>query len=130
MPAVTNGAELLRRLKKTGTPDQRMRPGRAELLRVKAERNEVANSAQVIAALERAYGPGHMTVVKARAIAERGEYAPPPRAVAAVAVEDELLADALAPVSQAAPDEPAPRKGRVRRVVQSKKPLAADPVTA
>jgi hypothetical protein len=90
MPVVSNGAELVKRLKASGTPDQRLEPARACLRKVKAERGETANSAQVIEALEAAYGPNHMTVVKAKAIARTGEYT---RSVAPkmVAIEDELL---------------------------------------
>lgn len=115
MAAVKNGAELIRRLKATGTPDQRLAPGREALKRIRDERKEVANSAQVIAALEEAYGPTHMTVVKAKAIAANGEWVRPVEAKPIVAIEEELLetveGEDAAPLSEALPEK---RKGVVK----------------
>ncbi len=93
MPEIKNGAELVKKLKESGTGDSRLAPARECLTRVKGERGEVASSAQVVAALESAYGADHMTVVKAKALAATGEWAKKTPAKP-VAIEDELLGTA------------------------------------
>lgn len=129
--AVTNGAELVKRLKKTGTPDQRLAPARAVLAGVKKDRGEIANSEQVIAALEDAYGPNHMTVVKARSIAQLGSWSKPAKERPVEAVEEELLADKDAPVSTADPVRRQEKAGgkprRVRKAIETKKIQDAEP---
>src|SRR5687767_12297019 len=90
MPAVKNGAELVRLMRESGTKDNRLAPGRDCLKKVRAESGKIASVAQVVAAFEAAYGENHMTVVKAKAIARTGKWerAAP---VKSVAIEDELL---------------------------------------
>lgn len=121
MPKVKNGAELVKRLRASGTPDQRLAPARDELMRVHQLHKEVANSEQVIAALERKYGADHMTVVKAKAIAATGEWAPPAPEKPTAAVEELLLGeDAPKTVSVAAPDpEPAKKQSKKMKAIRT-----------
>ena len=122
MAKVKNGAELVKRLKATGTPDQRLAPARDVLAKVHAEQNKVANSDQVIMALEARFGPDHMTCVKARAIAATGDWNPPVNQTPVRAIEDELLGDATAEVSIAAPESAPVRKPTKRmKAIQTTK---------
>ncbi len=73
--AITNGAELTRKLRESGT-------GGAKLLVCEAKLNEIdkaekrpATSDEIIAELEKSF-PGSMTVEKARQFADCGEYTP------------------------------------------------------
>ena len=120
MPAVTNGAELVKRLKATGTPDSRLAPARAKLREVHADHGKVASADEVVAALEAAYGPTHMTVVKAKAIREAGEWKPPGAARAAAAIED-MLADSGMAVSDGTAVGEAPRPPKVERVLSDER---------
>lgn len=131
MAAVTNGAELVQKLKASGTPDQRLAPARAVLSRIKRDRGEIANSDEVIDALDEAYGEFHGTVIKARQIAETGTWTPPKKEMPVVAVEDELLAEDGVAVSTAAPVRAAPKAGkrpRVRKAIETKQSQEAEAV--
>lgn len=92
-----NGAELVKALKLSGTPDGKLVAARAVLAAAKGK--AVPTTDEVIAALEAAdVSPG--TLVKARAICETGGIRPP--ATDGPPVEDVLLGDAE---PRAEPDE-------------------------
>jgi hypothetical protein len=88
-PART-GAELVKALRLSGTPDPKLRPARDLLERGRDEGRQVT-AAEALAALEEAQvSPG--TLEKARTIVASGKIAPPPSK--APAVEDLILAEA------------------------------------
>lgn len=111
--AVTNGAELVKRIKATGTNDARLVVAREKLREVHAARGAVASADEVIAALEENYGPDHMTCVKARAIAERGEWAKPETSKTEVPIEDLLTGETAdtRPARVVKPAEPPKKSG-------------------
>ena len=96
MAAVTNGAELVKRLAASGTPDAKLAPARRLLADLHRAERRVANAAEVLAALEDALGPDHMTVAKARQIADTGRWVRP-AAAEVRSIEEELLAAAAKP---------------------------------
>lgn len=95
MPAITNGAELVRKLAETGTINDKIECARNCLKAVRMEHGRVATAEEVIAALLARFGPTHLTCVKARALADTGEWKGPPK-VEDVPVEEQLLAEAAA----------------------------------
>ena len=90
MPGITNGAELVKRLKATGTGEAKLAAARRVLADVSEQRGRVATAAEVIAGLAEA-GAGEGTLDKARQLAETGEYKGP-AAAPDLAIEDRLLA--------------------------------------
>lgn len=88
MPAVTNGAKLVKLLKESGTGADKLDVARRVLFDAKAD-GRIATSDEVIAGLEDHFGPFHATVAKAKAIAETGEL-PTVSAAQAASIEDEL----------------------------------------
>lgn len=86
MPKITSGAELVRRLRESGTGEDKLAVARKVLAEKRA-----ATAEDVVAALGDALGEGHMTVQKAAALAETGEWAGP-KAEAAVPIEEQILA--------------------------------------
>ena len=84
-----NGAELVKRLADSGTPAGKLEPARAALRSVWEGEGRLAGCDEVVAALEAA-GVPELTLAKARAFAETGEYTPAPSG-AARPIEDELL---------------------------------------
>lgn len=101
MLKVENGAELVRRLAKTGTGEAKLAVARTVLADTWQHERRVASGDEVILALESA-GAGEGTLDKARQIRDTGEWAGPQDRTA-VPVEDQLLAEAAKP-------EPAPDK--------------------
>lgn len=71
MPAVTNGAELVRRLKESGTGASKLEPARKFLQSEYERRQRVPSATEVISAMEVA-GVPESTIEKARHIAEMG----------------------------------------------------------
>jgi hypothetical protein len=102
MPGITNGAELVRKLAESGTINDKLECARNALRAAKMEHGRVATSAEVVAALHDRYGPTHMTVVKAKALAETGVWTGPVQPED-VPIEEQLLA---------AETKPAPAKGK------------------
>ena len=96
------GAELVKALRLSGTPDDKLADARA-LLAAGREAGRVPTAAEVLAAME-AEGAGTSpgTLVKARAIVAGGKIRPPARA--ALAVEDARLAEAPAADGRKAAD--------------------------
>ena len=103
MPAVSNGAELVKALRESGTPDRRLTPARECLSRVYESEHRVASAAEVVAVLERELGADNGTVGKARMLLEAGQVAAPKPAV--LIIEDLLLASPPEPKSAAKPAE-------------------------
>lgn len=106
MPGITNGAELVRKLAASGTGKDKLDCARDCLRAVRMNDGRVASAGEVVAALHERFGPSHLTVQKARALAEAGVWAGPPKAEDR-AIEDELLAEAAAPKE---PEKPAAGK--------------------
>lgn len=103
---ITSGAEIVRALKASGTPDYPggpLDPAR-ELLRVAHAGKRLASAAEVVAVLETALTPAHGTAVKARRLMETGDAAP--AAENLVPIEDVILGPE--PVAEKPPDAPAP----------------------
>jgi hypothetical protein len=92
MPGITNGAELVRRLAESGTVNAKIDCARDCLRAVRMSHGRVATADEVVAALHERFGPTHMTVVKARALAETGVWTGPPKAED-VPIEEQILAD-------------------------------------
>jgi len=91
MPApITNGAALTKQLRDSGTGEGKLALCRATLSRVMEAENRVATSAEVIADLEANLAPDHLTLTKARAFAEVGEWKPVSTAANA-SLEDQLI---------------------------------------
>ncbi len=74
MAAITNGAELVRKLRETHTPPANLEPARAALRATHEEEGRVLSADEVIAALEAHFGPDHGTVRKALRVAATGEW--------------------------------------------------------
>lgn len=90
MPGVTNGAELVKRLRESGTPDGPLAPARACLHEVRAGDRRSATADEVLAAMEAALGPDHGSVRKARCLIATG--AVTAAAAPTIPIEDQLLA--------------------------------------
>lgn len=106
MSAVTNGAELVKRLAASGTPDSKLEAARRLLFETHGTEQRVATSDEVIAALAEKLGGGHATVAKAKQIAETGDYMRGTQP--GVSIEDKvLLADAERKAKAAAAGKPA-----------------------
>lgn len=108
MAGVTNGAELVQKLARTGTGAGKLAVARAELARVKNEDGRVATADEVIAALDRRFGADHLTVAKAREIAAVGEWKGP-AAAGDVPIEEQLLAEKKA---EKEPEKKRPEGGK------------------
>ena len=105
MPAVVNGAELVRKLKQFRTGEPKLNVCRKVLADVMARENRTATAAEVIAGLEAhlnrvhvpdealAKGvapPPHLTLAKAREIAATGTWARPGSRTS-TPIEDQIL---------------------------------------
>ena len=91
MPGITNGAELVRTLAAGGTGKDKLDCARDCLRAVRLDEARVATAAEVAAALHARFGPTHLTVLKAKALAETGVWAGPPK-TEDVPIEEQLLA--------------------------------------
>lgn len=89
MLAVSNGAELVKRILETKTPSHKLEPARDCLRTVYENEGRIATSSEILQALEAAY-PGSELLTKARSIMERGEWAPP-QGESRLRIEDQLL---------------------------------------
>lgn len=74
---ITNGAELVRKLRESGTPGHLLAPARALLASVHDDHGRLATSDEVLATLTAELGDEHGTVVKAHQIAETGDWKRP-----------------------------------------------------
>jgi len=92
MPKITSGAELVRRLRESGTGEDKLAVCRKVLASAPDPRR--VTSADVVAAIEAAF-PHSLTVEKAKALAETGEWAGP-KSDQAVPIEEQVLAAAKA----------------------------------
>lgn len=99
MAAVTGGADLVRRLRESGTGEDKLAVARAVL----AEKGAASTSGDVLAALEARF-PGTLTVAKARAYCETGEWVPD-SARPLANLEDQILAG---PADLGKPEPPKP----------------------
>ncbi len=123
---VTNGAELLRRLRVTGTGETKLAPARKLLTDVhRVEKGRIATSEEVIGAMEAA-GVSDATLAKAREIAETGAWAGP-REVRERPIEDVLLGLPEAPVDLGGEKAADPEAAAEPAKPKAAKPKAADP---
>ncbi len=118
MPGCSNGAELVKKLRGTGTPDGKLAGARRLLADVHRVERRVATSTEVLAALETgeyALGDERVeigraqegTLQKAREIVRTGEWTGPP-ADAARPIEEQLLAGDPPDLDADAPKAPEP----------------------
>lgn len=105
MPAaITSGALLTKKLAESGTGEAKLALARKCLTDAR-DAGRTATAAEVVAALELGGAP-EMTVLKAKTLAETGEWHGPP-ADARTPVEEELLkAEGVEPTEVPAPVEP------------------------
>ncbi len=96
MSAVTNGAELVKRLAATGTGKAKLDPAREYLTFVNRVEKRIPTAEEVIEAMEEHEAWPEMTLTKARQIAETGKWEGP-KEEAVVPVEDLLLAGGSVP---------------------------------
>jgi hypothetical protein len=75
MPGITNGAELVKRLRESGTGADKLAVG----VKLLEESGGKATAEQIADALGERFGEHHGTVVKARQLVATGELAPPPK---------------------------------------------------
>lgn len=97
--AAVSGKELVRKLKATGTGETKLNVGRAVLLA-----NPAATAAEVLKAMVDG-DVGYLTLVKAKQIAETGDYTPPASDVRNIEDEPD---PAPAPAPAPAPTPPSP----------------------
>lgn len=74
---ITNGAELVAKLAATGTGEAKLAVARKHLGFIHRSENRVASAAELLDVLAKEFGEEHMSVRKARCIAETGEWAGP-----------------------------------------------------
>jgi hypothetical protein len=112
MPAITSGAMLTKKLAETGTGEAKLALARKCLIDAR-DAGRSATAAEVVAALELGGAP-EMTVLKAKTLAETGEWHGPPADVK-TPVEEELLAaeGTEPPAAELGPDPaPAPKAAK------------------
>ena len=97
MPGITNGAELIRKLRDSGTGADKLAVARKVLEEMGAD----ATAQDVLAALTDAF-PGSVTLEKASQFMASGEYNPTLKKPAPVAIEDQVAP----PAKQAGVDRP------------------------
>jgi hypothetical protein len=114
MSAITNGAELVKRLKDHGTGETKLAVVRKLLADTHRIENRVAHADEVLAELVKA-GVGEGTLLKARTLAETGEWKGPP-ADLTLSIEDELLG-ARTPPAPAPPPVTGPSVEDVKALV-------------
>lgn len=100
MPAITSGAELVRKLKESGTGEAKLLVARGVLV----ARGAKATAGDVLEALALQF-PGSLTVAKAKSLAAIGEWNPED-AKPAPTIEDELLAEKPARTTGSGIDRP------------------------
>ena len=88
MAAITSGAELVKKLKESGTGEAKLTVARAVL----SEKGAKATAEDVIEALAQKW-PNSLTIKKAKSFAACGEFDPESKEATAPAIEDELLAE-------------------------------------
>lgn len=140
MLAITNGAELVRKMAEHHTPKEKLAAARELLARVHREENKrIATADEVLAVLAGQFDEEHMTLLKAREIARTGTYAGPKKDDARP-IEDVLLGiegpkeePATLEESSNLPAEPKadPKTAPPKRSHHKKKPAppAAEPAT-
>ena len=100
MAAITSGAELVKKLKESGTGEAKLLVARGVLV----ARGAKATAGDVLEALALQF-PGSLTVAKAKAFAEVGEWNPE-SARPIPTIEDELLTEKPARTTGAGIDRP------------------------
>jgi hypothetical protein len=114
MPAITSGALLTKKLAETGTGEAKLAIARKCLIDAR-DAGRAATAAEVVAALELGGAPD-MTVLKAKALAETGEWHGPPADVNTPVEEELLKAEGIElpePAAELGPDPaPAPKPAK------------------
>jgi len=119
MPAITSGALLTKKLAELGTGETKLAIAR-KCLSAARDAGRTATAADVVAALE-AGGAPEMTVLKAKALAETGEWNGPPTENVTPIEELLLAAEGGAPAAEPAAAEPAAEKPAAEKPAAKKK---------
>jgi hypothetical protein len=110
MPAITSGALLTKKLAESGTGEAKLALARKCLTDAR-DAGRTATAAEVVAALELGGAP-EMTIMKAKALAETGEWHGPPEVSAPPVEEAMLAAEGIEVPAEPVPTEPAPKPAK------------------